>query len=343
MKKAIASTPFRGAGYTLYFLASPDLMQIGEYYRQMQFGNIGMYFSDDASVSFSLMVAGVRRVVWYNIDISGCDASTSKSVVEACGEMFPEISQRGFCALKRQLSAPIQLGKGADKLLFEPIECFEYSGSLLTTLLNNTSILCVLQQLYDSVLSRTYSSVEDLDIYVGKILGDTGWKLDRELCEKFEDLQFLKTSPCYSVSGEVVAILNLGVVLRAIGQTYGDLPGSGDIAKRSLLFLEEWTLGLVHIGEHDLHKVLRDKYLGFGAMIGLRKARFNSDAIRRIENSSRLQLDIRSVCARYRMSICEFQQLITLISQSGLGDGIACLAADLILLKDYGLRVPCGI
>lgn len=326
VKDALSSHPLVYKGWEYIFIKSPSMIALAEAFEKMTRRNVFLYFSDDSTVAFRTS----EGMFWANLDITSCDASNGTSVFESLLDFAPGRLRRHMKALLRQCTWECRVGYGKGCLKFKPVEYFEYSGSLLTTLLN-----CVANLALGFYITQGYTprSMLETQKWIEDRLGSCGWQCTIQRCSSFEEVQFLKCSPCRTVSGKWLPCLNLGVILRSIGQRRGDLPGRGDLAARARSFNAGLVKGFVHAGNHRLLRTLQTKYLSERNA----DVQFNSDAARFLTDGLKEILDDASVCARYGISLGAYDELNNLIAHADFGDRISCQASDTILQLDYGL------
>jgi hypothetical protein len=217
-------------GVSARFVASPKTSALQEAFDNLitpERRGFFCYFSDDSC--FSIRVG--KRILRFNVDISGCDASHGTEVFNALIQITPKNLRSGMRVLVEQLCLPIvirsQQGPGKVRGGFGTPTLF--SGSTITTVINNVAnllIFIVLSRVIlrenedvDSIAKKFTLAIEEIG-YVG-----TGFSKS-EMCQKVEDLQFLKYSPALDHQGNYRPLLNLGVWFRSTGTCHGDLPGS---------------------------------------------------------------------------------------------------------------------
>lgn len=218
-------------------------------------------------------------------------------------------------------------------MLFRPNGPFEYSGTVITTCLNNVSSLSILWHIV-----RGYKPLPRADAleWVRSRLGSLGWVVTIEECIRFEQVQFLKCSPARSVSGRWLSCLNLGVIFRAFGKTTRDYPGSGDLVGRIKAFNAGVVAGLKFAGEHPLMWMLRKKF-PLGKSLCLKYSWEHLG-----QEFSSEELDADSVMARYEiggrvLGVGDLECLLDLLWQSSLGDLIIHPVVDAAMQLDYGV------
>lgn len=308
------------------FVKSPNVGRLSALFLRMLSENLCLYFSDDSTYS----LVTLDGMLYFNVDISGCDASQSKFVFLSLLAMTPDAHRPTMLALLSQCAAACKLGYGPGALSFIPVDYFEYSGSLLTTMLNNIATLHTSRGLFRGYTVR---SKKEAIAYVTEYFDNAPWKFTVEFCESIYGVQFLKCSPARTVTGGIVACLNLGVILRCMGQRSGDLPGRGDLQRRAFIFNAGLVRGMVHAGNHQLLRLLQRKFLSQDVV----DVQYNSNSVKFLEGGLSDEIDDLSICERYCISIGDYHTLLTMIDQAGFGDVIICTASKAIIALDYGL------
>lgn len=327
VKTAWSETTARIGGVRFVFIKSPDLKKLSYWFKKMLHESVFMFFSDDACCSLKTGTG----MLFFNLDISACDSSNGPAVFEALRELVPHSELAHLESLIRQCQADLRVGYGSEKLLFRPVDYFEYSGSVLTTTLNNVAVSSILASVVEKLDLRC-SRDRVLSDFQGA-LDNCGWECTVELCDVYEKLQFLKCSPCRTVDGDIRAVLNLGVILRSMGQKTGDLPGRGPLSERAEKFMCGWVAGLRHAGLHPLLETLQEKWKPTGQVF------YNSDAIERLESGgvSNPRICPISLMRRYDCHVADLEALCTAIRVSSGTCGIHLPVTDAILGLDYGL------
>lgn len=330
IKDAMSELPLLLGESAVMFIKSPDIKTLSAAFQRLSTTATFLYFSDDASFSIPYRASdGTTRFLYANADIAGCDASQGPSVFQVLPHCCPTPLLVHMHALIEQCARPAQAGNGKRKIIVEPVHYFEYSGSVLTTLLNNIATSCIGYQLYRRfpLLDQEAARAE-----AERRLKQCGWSVTVEWCETLEEIQFLKCSPFRAVSGELVAVLNLGVILRSLGQKSYDLPGHGPLTDRGHAFNCSLVAGLVHSGNTSLYRLLRTKFLPIGCTPA-----YNSEIVRALSNGVSTAIADYSICRRYKITLGEYEHMLNLLDISGSGDVITCAASRAIMLKDYGL------
>jgi len=175
-------------------------------------------FSDDAAIA----VAGPHGTCWIDMDISSCDKSHTRALFDTVRAMTPQHMKADMETLMQQLKAPLVIRapnrSNREKVVVLPVEETLYSGSVLTTLVNNVAVMSIALRAHE----RMAATPED---FVAAAQ-DIGYIVECKGHQRLEKMQFLKHSPCQDVDGVWQPVLNLGVYTRSCGHVYGELPGS---------------------------------------------------------------------------------------------------------------------
>jgi len=288
----------------------------------------GVYHSDDMCVSIPC-TDGVLRM---NLDIKSCDASNGSRVfdllVSLCeGTSWLEVAKglRDQCMHELKIQNPFT----KDDVLYlsnngEPIE---FSGTTLTTELNNLASQAILMSIYIGSLGK--SKAEALDV-IPLSAQSVGYQVSVELVEKLEDFQFLKTSP-FLVNGSMDCFLNLGVVFRCIGSCDGDLPGRGDIEARAEQRNGQIVAGMIHAGDNCVMSALRGRFPLIGG--DKKPVHWLVDGMTGFEES-RVDMDV--LCRRYNVGSAEIEYFMTVLGGAKCGDVVRTAFTDAVYAKDYG-------
>lgn len=319
VKEAMDKVALR-APVPLVFVNSVDVQRLSSEYSHMAHEDRFIYFSDDSCLALHCL----DGPMFLNLDISACDASNGPAIFELVPLLFPSQYKHIAYLLLSHCRRPLVVGYGSNKILVRPKNYFEYSGCLLTTLLNNLANLCIGLQLTRVVKTTRYETYRALC----SLAENCGWSLTiSPMYSRIEKIQFLKTSPCLTVHGELTAILNCGVILRTMGQCWGDLPGAGSVEARAYSRNCDYVASWIHAGNHPLLGILNQRYPN-GRWLG---------EWRIVVSNNVTPLSLESLCARYSLSISDYEQMCCLFSYAGFGDIVDCFAIRRIMEEDYGL------
>jgi len=181
-------------------------------------------FSDDACLAYY----DGSTVVYYDLDISSCDKSHGLVLFELLYLWVPQHLHVELTFLLEQLQGKLRVRSVANRRSFVdllPRQPVLYSGSVLTTVVNNLAVMLI-----GIAISQSPGATVAL---IQQAAQRAGYLVTVKQHTKFEELQFLKHSPVRDVHGNYQPVLNLGVFLRACGLIVGDLPGRGPIGPRA--------------------------------------------------------------------------------------------------------------
>lgn len=329
-------------GGEIHFCKSPDPYEL-----ERHFNNLWdppgrfyfVYFSDDSCFAIRRKDGVVDR---FNIDISSCDASHSPALFETLINIVPPGQARTDIArLVAQCELPLRVVSRVNKafkILLKPTRPMLYSGSTITTGINN---------LANILIAVSFSEVD----YTG-LLGPDG-QSDQlvqaaaragyivtgcEPLEFFEDVQFLKNSPVLDLDGNWRPMVNFGVFLRASGTCDGDLPGSGDLRKRAESFQRGLLACTFPFVDGALIQRLKAS-CGVGDVVIPDSMRADF-AFKTVLDSKYpvFIFDIDSFCRRYRLDASQYCDLFWDFAGLGFGGSYHGDCVSAILFKDYGLR-----
>lgn len=296
-----------------------------------------VYHSDDSCVAAHCL-DGIVRI---NGDIKACDGSHRTAIFDelermlAFGEnLYASAIHRAFQYLRR----PLRMYNKHDRK-----QCVRYvftttrlySGSVLTTVVNNFANLLIAMALSRRVPDASVVTKEEfLRAYI--LAGeDVGYMLRIDRCDTFEDVQFLKHS-CSVVDGDYVPWMNLGTCLRNFGTYFGELPGSRrqPYRERAEAFVSGVVEGRKGWGNH----VFNDSFahLGGRGMTSRAYRLGNESEKSRSAGGCQTRISTESLCARYKCTVDELMSLCTYICNSDVFDIVVHPLVQRIYTKDYG-------
>jgi hypothetical protein len=300
-----------------------------------------VYFSDDSCLAIRTQAGKILR---FNVDISSCDASHTKALFDAYVRIHPERLQADARKLVRQCEQPItvvDLNNKRRKVCLKPLEPRLYSGSTITTAINN--LACQLIGL--AISEATINCKEDVVAAAEK----AGYIVTCIDCEDWHQLQFLKHSPVYDTTGSLQPLLNIGVLLRLSGTAKGDFVGcKGESMKTRV---DRQQSGLLQGAYPRAHFPLINRMKkccegGDTKKLSAKTARQLQAAI-----ESRLELKVsfsgdeghfsvssEEVYKRYLLTPLEIAQMDYDFALMGYGGHYASSATNKIFLTDYGLN-----
>lgn len=152
--------------------------------------------------------------------------------------MFPQYMRSDIQALIDQCTLPIRIRSCIHpkmSVVLRPKFPHLYSGSTMTTPVNNVASITLGYAL-------TLPAIIDEKAFVDSA-ASCGYKITGVEPVPFHELQFLKHSPTF-VGGQLHALINFGVFLRASGTIKGDYPGRGPLVPRMRSFQKALIAGV---------------------------------------------------------------------------------------------------
>jgi len=296
------------------------------------------YFSDDSCISIRVG----SEVFIYNVDISSCDASHGPSLFEALEKIVPAGLRADMRRLVKQLEKTVYLASKSkvktERVYLKMDEPTLFSGSTLTTVLNNLACLFMFRSFAETPFAGDRSDVERQLIRAAERVG---YKITIECCRTEGEIQFLKNSPVRDTTGKRRALLNIGVLLRLTGVCHGDLPGRGPLEDRARNFQANLLRGAyprAHFTLIDAMKRSAGEVSNDLDMDKLLKGKLKYKVVAD-EDDEEFMVDSFEICKRYGMGLGVYQELEDLLGGAGFGEVVSCEAADIILNADYQLRV----
>lgn len=310
------------------FVLSPAYNDLVEVFQELWTGKgfIGVYHSDDACVSIEC-VDGVYKA---NLDISSCDMSNGERIfwiVEyiTSGTGVSILFRVAISQCMNLFVIPNPLNP-REKVKLKTETPKEYSGSCLTTLLNNIAIQCILMSVY---LHTRGARMEDVRARIIQGAAYVGYIVTVEDVACLEDFQFLKVSPTVN-NGVLGVFLNLGVILRSLGSCDGDLsrrsPHAAAMRNNTIVS------GYKHAGNSSVMRALRKKWCG-----EIENREYGHYWVKELKGFTESEVANSAFCSRYRLNPSEFDELLMFIEQADIGDVVFCSALRKIFKKDYGL------
>jgi hypothetical protein len=340
LKKAMSSA---GNGQGWRFVSSPTLDNL---YDTFQFLRLApfiinmVFFSDDSALAIRCS-DGIFRC---NMDISSADASASWGVFYALIRATSGTPIEGMIRkCVEQCQSPFKVSNPYFRhfLTLTPERPLLFSGSLLTTLVNNMGNLLIYSVLVDRYNSDL--TLANAPEYVKHCASLAGYKVTIEGVASNTDItkyQFLKTS-CDSNG---TPYLNLGVILRAIGSSDGCLLGKGTREELALARDQQIITGMRHSGDTRLLNTLRSKFHvpyvpdWYARDLNIRTGKYLVDEFFQETPTIRRDIIESDILSRYGITTTDMDELCSLIGGFDFGTSIDCTATRAIFTLDYGYK-----
>lgn len=310
-------------------------------------------FSDDSCI-------GIRttdgRVFQANLDISKCDGSHTERLFEALRDLFPascrpEVQRLiNQCKAKIRVSNPESHRRGrSERVDLTPKEAVLYSGSTLTTIINNLASYLIAIGISEEINSHPgRNTIESLMQTCKDGAARAGYLITVEQPvwthepQAPGELQFLKHSLAEDKQGRLQPVLNFGVFLRSSGICHGRLP-RGDIKQIGTAFQSLLLRGMyprTHCPLLDAlrkscnHKPVTEKVQRNLEAIIARKLAYKVDVALDEED---LYFTDDEFLRRYDLTEAEIAKLYEMTA--GFGSHHHSTGAGKILKADYGLSL----
>lgn len=286
------------------------------------------YYSDDSIFSIRSCEG---ELLHYCVDISSCDVSNGNGIFNLLMELC-ESDPVAHKVVKRLVAQCAQNFEVAhphnrdERYVFKTSRPVEYSGSSITTVLNNVATSLIGISVYHAVKGGVKMS--EMRDTIMRAARDVGYIVTVSERTDFASLQFLKNSP----GRDGRAYVNLGVLLRGLGSTNGDFPGRGDLGERIEDFASSVVAGYVHCGNHIITRALRERFSrGVRVAIPSSQVNYTLSLLSGVEST----IEDGELAERYRCSVAELEQLADCIRRLRVGDVINVPASDKIFNLDY--------
>lgn len=329
-KKAFTENLLNHRDDFIQFCDSPHVETLSRVFkRHLEVINFGAtYYSDDSIYSIRSSEGILRH---YCVDISSCDVSNGQAIFDLLQELSDGDSVAAGivrrlikqCATNLRVTHPQDRGESFTFMSKRPVE---YSGSLITTVLNNIASSIIGMSVYDSLKNGAPDG--EIRSRILQAAARVGYIVTVNERDDFASLQFLKNSPTRLGDSYV----NLGVLLRGLGGCHGDFPGRGDLSERVENFASSVVAGYAHCGNNIITRALRNRFRR-GPTVTIPDK--NSSYIIGLIKGDESTVEDSELSDRYGCSIGELEELAECIVRLRVGDVINCKALDKIFNLDY--------
>jgi hypothetical protein len=234
LKAAQAGEPLTHNGVEIEFVKRPTKLALKRSFDKLIAPELRGYvalFSDDSCISLK---AG-DQLIRANLDIASCDASHRQALFDFFPLLVPAHVRADVEALIDQCKLPATFTSPHNKrhsVTIKSLVARLSSGSTITTALNNFATLLIAVAMAEA----TIDPLRPLAPQFQAAAISLGYEITVSVCNKIEDLQFVKYSPVLDIFGIYQPVLNPGVFIRGFGSCTGDLVGQGPIADRANQF-----------------------------------------------------------------------------------------------------------
>lgn len=330
------------------FIASPDKGVLKETFDWLMNPALGgflfAYFSDDCSFS----IGAKDGTFLANGDISQCDGSNYDSVFDTLFDVLVDSGKPVYHdALKfafDTLGRPLVFRNKHDrkqKVKYEFSSKRLYSGSVLTTIVNNWANLLIFFAFVRRCPDFSVVTMAECGELYRLAAQDVGYIVKCKECKVPEDLQFLKHSPVRSVSGEYIPVVNIGTFFRGFGAPYGDLShvyGNSKVPldDRVRSYLSDVVISRRNWGNHAIN----DCFQKFAKRSNVLNPLLQGIADLKSTGSTGDRVDLSSLAVRYREYsgdiVQALEELISHVHQVDVGGLVNLPVLSHLYLTDYG-------
>lgn len=302
-----------------------------------------IYYSDDSCYAIRCVEEdGTESVLLINADISACDGSHFDEVFDTAQGIMSGVASVATVAelIFDQLAWDMRLDTvDGRRQVFRPTYRRLYSGSVLTTYINNVANMVIFLSVdaaykeHKRVHGKPPTKAQAI-----KMLEDSaaraGYIVTANVCECYEDVQFLKRSFSI-VDGNVVPWLNLGVWFLKFGTTDGDLSGSSKVAlaERARQHNAGVVLGRRHDGDHLINDAFKRAHPVRAGDLPI-----VLDYHGGVASSGRIPVE--ALARRYRLTNGDLEGLAEVVSGGRVGLAVVSRVVDRIVEVDYGIVWP---
>jgi hypothetical protein len=333
LKKAMARRHIEINGGKIEFIPKPTPSALERVFKQLIEPEGRFYFvlfSDDSC----LALRSGDRILRFNVDISSCDASHTKSLFEALSSLAPDCFLGEMQRLVRQCQEKIVIRDENNKsrrVTLKPRAPRLYSGSTLTTIMNNLANILIGLSISESVITNARD--------VQRAAARCGYIVTCEDCDDWHKLQFLKHSPVLDTSGHIRPLLNPGVLIRLSGTCKGDLPGRKTVplSVRAARFQSSLLRGVSPKASYPMLDRMRAKFNVPSPECDLVVAKELRYKAVHEDTYPNFSVTSSECWARYDLSALEIHELDVVFGGCGTGDHYNSAGLSKVLLADYGL------
>lgn len=344
--KAAFGEPVVIDGSRFRFVYTTDVSELDMIFSEMDSSIFDEYvfFSDD-------MCAKVKidgKYEWFNLDISSCDSSNGPDVFDRACWFFDDHFDHGKLLSDAVLQCKQRLvihhpNKSVREIITaRPSQPIEFSGTQLTTILNNIASAAICISISDR-LRKGY--IENFEKTVSAAALAVGYEVTKQSCRDLGDVQFLKHSFYRNNDGGISSFVNLGPLMRSAGTCWMDLPFNskqGESIEDAARF-RNWAVlqgfrnsGLSPFTEKLMSSPGYTRPVKYDGVIALRQLEKENEFKMYLSKAERQPVPLSVLLKRYNIQEDEWEQLLTLVHESDIGDQISCIAIDKIMHTDYG-------
>ena len=339
MKSAMEHETFHASDRSYArFIKKPSYHVLKEVFNELVDPSLDMvffYHSDDSCIAIR-----IGNVVYiFNIDISSCDASHKQCHFDGFCKIFPDGEPRKSVEiLVKQCQQQFDVFnpyKHSESVRLEPEEAKLFSGSTLTTGINNSACVSAYVKMDEHKFTDA-NGIEGIKQQIIDCWRAVGYIVTIDTCHITEDIQFLKHSPVFDTNHIMQPMKNIGVLLRAYGEAKGDYPGRGPLGPRIRMFNAAIINGMYNnVSFPLLNNLIKNTLTPTKQM----EKRIQKEMMyKNMEDTEFFEVRSHDLYKRYRLTEIEILELDLIFGCMDIEQSIALTGGNKILEKDYGLH-----
>jgi len=337
IKDVFAYQPYLYCGGICEFVKAPSVSVLRSVFQTAISPTHWLHFwlhSDDAFISLSLN----GNTYFVEMDISSCDTSHTEVLFECVLAILPDsFIKELISAVVQQCIVPLTTTNPQakwEKVTITPNTYVLYSGSTLTTLINNLANYLIFTSIALCHDQLETAGRDDICAIITRAARRAGYIVTVDIFENIQECTFLKHASTAGGEPWLVA----GVFQRISGVCRGDLPGTGPLEERALIRQRDLVACMQHAGDTSVNKLLRAIY-PCGKVVST--GSYMLDALNTTPppwfTPSREISDF-DFCTRYNASPGQLDEHLEVISQMSYGNVVNTQLSRLIFAKDYSIK-----
>jgi len=256
---------------------------------------------------------------FFETDISSCDMSNRDAVFDACRYLFKdhpciyEVMDRNAKQCKLPLHVFVPGTKKKIKIKFKPAWHIEFSGSTLTTLLNNIANVSIGHSVWWSCVVKNRPATP---LNMQRAAAEAGYKITVEERDTPESFTLLKHFPWFNGT-RWVSSFSVAPFLRGFGTCDYDLPTRSVTGKKLNTIdarVNAWNstvvAGYIHSGLQIFTQELKKLYNSFD------RVRLPGDLSKHFNLGKRESTPIECYARRYSVSVGLIQDFIDTLKEA---------------------------
>jgi len=333
------SVPYKAGNYEYHYVMSPQADLLSGVFRKLdniEYNKCYMPQQGDDSAISAWCSDGKAM---FNLDFSKCDNSHTDSTFDILLYMikiaFGPTSPHYACISLAisYLREPITMRNkynSKQKIKYEFAFARLYSGSIITTMINNVACFLLLMQLKMLVPNPGAVTKQQFQEHIIESARLIGFTLKCQVVNVLEEFQFLKHS-CSFVNNVYVPWVNLGTYVKSFGMFDGDLPGKGSNTRfKAQKFISEVVVSRKNWGSHQFNRSFNH------LIIEMKVSEIATDWKKYVDFDWGIEIPVDSLLARYKITEAEYDLACSHIARSTVYSIVYSDIINRIFQIDYG-------